>query len=133
MAWGGRPPSRGLRAVLSCGGTGNTTSPNDVSTGLRMGQATWFPTRIADGGAAWLFVGWEGSFPISALEPAACNHAQALDLQRLPAKRRQDVLGVRGLLQARPLLTSWEHPLGSQNRPPAVEKVICRQSAAVCI
>lgn len=123
MAWGGRPLSRGLRAVLSSGGTRNTTSPNDVSTGLCMGQAACFPTR----GAAWLFVGWEGSFPISALEPAACN------LQRLPAKRRQDVLGVRGLPQARPLLTSWEHPLGSQNRPPAVEKVICRQSAAVCI
>lgn len=51
-----------------------------------MGQAAWFLTRIACSGATWLFVDWEGSFPIGVLETAVSSRARAPELQRLPAK-----------------------------------------------
>lgn len=51
-----------------------------------MDQAAWLLTRIAYSGATWLLVHWEGSFPISVPESAVPSHAQALELQRLPAK-----------------------------------------------
>lgn len=86
---GGKARAEGSVAVASttsCRGTGNISSPNDVSTGLCMDQAAWLLTRIAYSGVTWLLVHWEGSFPISVPEPAVPSHAQALELRRLPAK-----------------------------------------------
>lgn len=75
---GGQTPS----AVVSSRGTGNIRSPNAASTGLCVGQAAWFLTRITCGTYTWLFVDWEGSFPITVLEIVISNCAQAPELQR---------------------------------------------------
>lgn len=113
---GGQTPSRRLCAVVSstsCRGTGNIISPDDASTGLCMGQAAWFLTRITCSRATWLFVDWEGLFPIGVLEIAVSSRARALELQRLPAKRRCKIVRVRRLPQACP-----PHLLGASPRFP---------------
>lgn len=79
---GGQTPEAVVCRV-SCRGTGNIRSPNAVSTGLRVGQAAWFLIRITCGAYTWLFVDWEGSFPIKVLEIVISDCTQAPELQRL--------------------------------------------------
>lgn len=89
VVWGPNPRQRAQRwgSSVSRRGTGNRSSPKDVSAGLCVGQAAWLLTHSPPSGARGFWWPRRLISHVCWRLPPPTLHVQALELQGLPVKR----------------------------------------------